>query len=69
MPDAAVSSYGSKDVSFLRKMDVINLFIVSYELCKNCLFFDVPDGASGVNGASSDEVVELRVPVERCERG
>ena len=69
LPDATISSNRGKDVSFLRKMDIINLFVMGYELSEHRLFFDVPDGTGGINGASSDEIIELGVPVKRCKRG
>jgi len=45
-------------------VDVVDLFIMSDELGEDCCLFDIPDSAGGVDGASSDEVVELGVPVE-----
>ena len=64
LPDATVCSHTCKDVSFLGEVDVVDLFIMSDELGEDCCLFDIPDSAGGVDGASSDEVVELGVPVE-----
>ncbi len=41
---------------------------MSDELGKDSWFFDVPDGAGGVDGGSADEVVELGIPIEGSER-
>lgn len=67
LPDATVCSHRCKNVPFLRKMDVVDLLIMSDELCEDGFLFDVPDGAGGVDGAGADEVVELGVPVEGSE--
>ena len=48
-------------------MYVVNFFIVSYELCKDCAFLDIPDGAGGIDRAGTDEVVHLWVPIEGSE--
>lgn len=37
------------------------------ELGEDGSFFDIPDGAGGIDGAGSDEVVEFWVPVEGSE--
>lgn len=50
-------------------MYVIDFLIVGDELGEDCCFFDVPDGAGGVDGAGANEVVELGVPVEGGQRG
>lgn len=67
MPDTAVSSNRCEDISLFGEMYVVNFFIVSYELCKDCAFLDIPDGAGGIDRAGTDEVVHLWVPIEGSE--
>lgn len=67
LSDASISSDWSKDISLLGEMDIIHLFIMSYELSKNCSFFDIPNSASCVNGTSAYEIVHFWVPVKRSE--
>ena len=50
-------------------MDVIDFLVMSYKLGENCGFFDIPDGAGGVDGTCADEVVHLGVPIEGGQGG
>ena len=67
LPDTAVSSNRCEDVSLLGEVYVINFFIVSDKLCEDGTFLDIPDGAGGIDGAGTYEVVHLWVPVEGGE--
>ena len=53
LSDTAISPNRGEDISFFGEMDVINFFIVSDELSKDGGFFDVPDGAGGIDGAGT----------------
>ena len=49
-------------------MDIINLFVVGNKLGKDGFFFDVPNGACGINGTGPNQIGYLRIPVEGCKR-
>ena len=69
LSDGSISAGRSEGIFFVSEMNVINFFIMGNKLGKNRLFFDVPNGAGGVNGAGADEVGHFGIPVERSERG
>lgn len=69
LPHTAISSDGGENIALSGEVNIIHLFIMSDQLGKNSWFFNIPNGAGSVDWGSSDEVVELRVPVERSERG
>lgn len=67
LSDAAICSYGSKDISLSRKVDVIDFFIMSDELGKNSSFFDIPDCAGSVNRGSANQMCQLWIPIKGSE--
>lgn len=58
----------TEHISLFCKMNIINFFIMSNQLCKNSLFLDIPNGTSCVDRAGSNQVWDLWVPIKRCER-
>lgn len=67
LPHAAVSPNWSKDIPFFGEMYVVYFFVMSDKLGEDSGFFDIPDGAGGIDGAGADEVVKFWVPVEGSE--
>ena len=63
----AVFSSRCKHAFVLSEANVIDCFVVSYELCLHNFFFDVPDSASSVNARGADHVKRSLVPIEACK--
>ena len=53
LSDTAIGANGGEYISFSREMNVIDFFIVGDELSKDGGFFNVPDGAGGIDGAGA----------------
>lgn len=68
LPDTAISAHRCEDVPFAGKVNIIYLFVMSDELRENSRFFNIPNGAGGVNRRRANQVVQLRVPIERSKR-
>lgn len=67
LPDTSISSNRSKDISFFGEVDIVNFLIMSDQLSENSGFLDVPDSTGSIDRTSADEVVELWIPVKRCQ--
>ena len=65
LASAAICSDRSEDVDVWTERDVIDLFIMSYQLSENRALLDVPDRTSRVDRRRSDQGLILDVPVER----
>ena len=68
LSDTSISSHRCKDISFFRKVNIIDFFVMGNELCEDCTFLDIPNSAGGIDRTGSDQVVELRVPVKGGKR-
>lgn len=68
LANAPVSPRACKNIALLTEVYIIDFFVVSDELSEDRRLFNVPNCASGVDGACAYQVVDLRVPIERSKR-
>lgn len=64
LSDTAICPHRCEDIALFREMNIVHLLIVSNQLREDSCLFNVPYRAGGIDGSSTDEVVELWVPVE-----
>ena len=66
----AISTTADEDIDTVgTESNVINLLVMSNQLCLGGQCWDVPDGASRVNAGSDNQTGRDGVPVKRCDGG